>query len=120
MRAGRYSGSARLSPSKSLAGKIGSVAMVIDYVMSNNDAGRVDTTIRLAQRGNHAVAASLRRPQIHEQDLVLSVMIIPQSAAPQRARAVGLLIIADSAPRSRTRSVAVSWHSKMEYCKWSP
>src|SRR5580704_8020608 len=83
MRAGRYSGSARRSPSGAGAGKMGRVAMVTDYGMLNNDARRVDAAIRLPQGGDHAVAAPRCRPQIYEQNLVFDVMDDRRQLGPQ-------------------------------------
>src|SRR5262249_2763663 len=44
------------------------------FIFLNDKTGRIDGRIRLSQGSDHPLPASLRRPEVHTQHLVLVVM----------------------------------------------
>src|SRR5581483_8192259 len=80
MRAGSRSGSffgRRRASSGCCAGWVGLAASCnksLPHQFLNNDAGRIHVCIRLTERRNDAVAASLRRTKIYKQHLIFLVV----------------------------------------------
>ena len=69
----------------------------------DDEAGRVEVGVGLAERGNDAVAAAFGGAEVDEEDLILVVMDDAGEFG-SAADEVG----------------GVNWHSKTEYWRWSP